>query len=83
MPNHPSNNPSTETLKEVFTYHPATDEPAERYQEIRLQAMDLVTTVLDCCPPCADRSAAIRKVREAGMTANAAIALELTTTEEV
>ena len=33
-------------------------------------------TVLVCAPPSADQSAAIRKIREAVMTANAAIACD-------
>jgi len=76
MANHPSNAPSIEDLDDLFSYHPPTTKQRPFYREIRLQAQFLATTILSCCPPCADRSAAIRKVREAVMTANAAIALE-------
>lgn len=47
------------------------------YRDIRSAGMDLVERIVAYCPPCADTTAAIRKVREAVMTANAAIALSL------
>lgn len=63
-------------LEELFTYHaPEGDQPA-RYQRVRTAARILVKEILESCPPCADRTAAIRKVREAQMTANASIALK-------
>lgn len=45
----------------------------DRIREIGLK---LAETIVLYCPPCADRSAAVRKVREAVMTANTTIALE-------
>lgn len=35
-----------------------------------------LVVILNRCPPCADTSAAIRLVREAKMTASAAVALD-------
>lgn len=57
-----------------FTYHPPKGDQQERYVKIREAAKHLATTIVECTPPSADQSAAIRKVREAVMTANASIA---------
>lgn len=65
-----------EELKSLFTYHPPRPGQAERYSKIREAALAFAQVVVDNVPKCADRSAAIRKIREANMTANAAIALE-------
>jgi hypothetical protein len=59
-----------------FQYHPPTPEQVEKYILIRETAKTLATVIGECCPTCADRSAALRKLREAVMTANAAIALD-------
>lgn len=64
-----------ENLEDVFTYHPADANDVERYQAIRTAGKILARTILEATPKCADQQAAIRKVREAVMTANAAIAL--------
>lgn len=74
MPDHPSNRPTPESLSELFTHHPPTDEQKNVYMAIRAYGEQLAAAILRHCPPCADTSAAIRKVREAVMTANAAIA---------
>jgi hypothetical protein len=62
-------------LESIFTFH---DDAAKipRYVRIREAALEFAATVLDNTPPCADQSVAIRKIREAVMTANAAIALD-------
>ena len=59
-----------------FRYHPPAGDQAERYERIRAEAKRLAEVLIECCPPSADRTAALRKVREAVMTANASIALE-------
>lgn len=59
-----------------FTYHPPDQDDVFAYNRIREQGRKLALVIRDCCPPCADTTAAIRKVREAVMTANAAIACE-------
>ncbi len=59
----------------IFSYHSPSEDQVDRYGEIREKAKELARVILALCPPCADRSAAIRKVREAVMTANASIAL--------
>jgi len=61
-------------LDDLFTFHPPTPEQVEAYQGIRQMARVLAGTIWSLCPPGPDRTAAIRKVREAVMTANASIA---------
>lgn len=66
---HPGN------VEDVFTFHPPEPDQLVGYTAIRPAAMELVKLILKHVPPCADQQAAIRKVREAVMTANAGIAL--------
>lgn len=61
-------------LKELFTYHPPTEEQKVAYERIRGSALELAATIVAYCPQGPDATAAIRKVREAVMTANAEIA---------
>lgn len=63
-------------IDEVFTYHAPKAGDPEKYEAIRGKAKELAQVILDNCPGCADRSDALRKVREAVFTANASIALE-------
>lgn len=63
-----------EVLDDLFTYHAPTPEQAEKYKAINEAAKEFARVVLDSCPRNPDRSAAIRKIREARMTANSAIA---------
>ena len=65
-----------EDIEEMFTYHAPTGDQPERYQKIRNDAKTLATTIIECTPSSADQTAAIRKLRECVMTANASIALE-------
>jgi hypothetical protein len=67
------------TIEEMFTYQPPVGDQVQRYQRIRDAAKQLALVILDATPGGADQAAAIRKVREAVMTANAAIALERVT----
>ena len=57
-----------------FIYHPPKPEDLEKYIAIRDAAEELALTILKHTPSCPDQSAAIRKVREAVMVANASIA---------
>ncbi len=61
-------------LANWFTYHPPSDIERENYVTIRDAGYRLAEVIRDSCPISADTTAAIRKVREAVMTANAAIA---------
>ena len=57
-----------------FSYHAPTEAQGEFYVQIRNAARDFARVIVSLTPPSADQTAAIRKVREAVMTANAAIA---------
>lgn len=61
-------------LDNMFTYHPPKGDQPERYQKIRESGKQFAQTLIDNAPMCADLTAAIRKISEAVMTANAAIA---------
>lgn len=61
-------------IENWFTYHAPKDDQSERYVRIREAAKVLALTILNTTPPSADQTAAIRKLRECVMTANAAIA---------
>lgn len=63
-----------ETLEDLFTYHPATPEQSARYERINAAAKAFAQVVIEECAGCPDASDAIRKIREARMAANSAIA---------
>ena len=63
-------------LDNIFTYHPPTREDLEKYQALRDGAKEFARIVLANTPRCADQTAALRKIREAVMVGNAAIALK-------
>lgn len=63
-------------LENIFKYHaPTADDPA-KYEAIRAAGKALAYAIVENTPKCADQTAAIRKVREAVMTANSAVALK-------
>ena len=62
-------------LDNIFTYHAPKGGQTERYEVIREAGKELARVIITTTPECADQSAAIRKIREAVMTANAAIAI--------
>ena len=64
-----------ENLNDVFTYHAPNDIQQKQYVALRNSAADFAFTILENTPVCEDQQAAIRLVREAVMTANAAVAL--------
>lgn len=63
-------------IENWFTYHSPQTEDIEKYKAIRAAGHHLATVIVENTPSSADQTAAIRKVREAVMTANAAIACE-------
>ena len=77
---------TNEQLANWFSYHAPADTPAvllpngaalapaEAYEKIRLAGLVFAQVVRDLTTPSADQTTAIRKIREAVMTANAAIA---------
>lgn len=66
----------SEKLDDIFRYHAPEGDQPRRYEEIRTAAKELARVICRNTPVCADQTAAIRLLREAVMTANAAIALK-------
>lgn len=64
-----------ENVEDVFTYHAPDATQVVAYEMVREAMIQAARTILRVVPPCADRTVAIRRLREARMTANAAIAL--------
>ena len=62
-------------LDNIFKYHAPTPEQLIAYDKLRSSAKAFAQAIIDNTPASADQTAAIRKVREAVMTANAAVAL--------
>ena len=66
--------PAPDPIDVLFTYHAPTGDQPARYLRIREAGKQLARVIHLECASGPDRSAAIRKVREACMTANASIA---------
>ena len=64
---------TTENLENWFTYHSPDGADKFNFEKIREAARYFAQVLVDNTPPSADQTAAIRKVREAVMTANASI----------
>ena len=62
-------------LSDLFTYHAPTPEQILRMDAIRHAGERMAGEILMQCPRSLDCSAAVRKIREAVMTANASIML--------
>jgi len=62
-------------IENIFTYHAPSAEQLPKYEAIRAKAKEMGQVIVDNTPGSADQTAAIRLLREAVMTANAAIAL--------
>lgn len=71
---HPSNKVTLENVDDIFKYH-NEEWKINHYNEIRSTARCLAEVIIWNTPDCSDRSAALRKLRETVMTANAAVAL--------
>jgi len=52
-------------LDEIFKYHAPTPDQVQQYGRLREAAKAFAQVVVDELPPCADRTAAVRKIREA------------------
>jgi hypothetical protein len=63
-----------ELLNDIFKYHAPDQESLVKYAAVRAAALAFASALFEHVPACADRSAALRKIREATMTANSAIA---------
>ncbi len=64
-----------EEIDNMFNYHPPVGNQPEKYAEINRKALEFAHAINDICPGSAEATIAIRKVQEARMQANAAIAL--------
>lgn len=62
-------------IEKLFTYHPPKDDQPQRYEQIRDGAKAFAHTIMELTPASREQSVAIRKLREAVMYANAAIAI--------
>jgi len=60
---------------EVVRYHKPDEIQIKKHEQLAMAAEEFIKAILYSCPECADTTAAIRKVREAKMTASAAVAL--------
>lgn len=76
MANHDSNKITNENIDNVFSYHTPKESQPARYEAIRAAAKEFAKVVFANVPDCADRSTALRNIRESVMWANAAVALE-------
>ena len=65
---------SNEHVENWFSYHSPTPQQAVMYVNIRDATKVLAYIILNNAPDSADRTAAIRKLREVIMVANASIA---------
>jgi len=63
-------------LVELFTFHSPDELQQHQMAAIREAAKHFAQVVLRCSPRCADQRDAIRKIREACMTANQAVMLK-------
>ena len=61
------------TVEDMFTYHPWGPEQTQKGNAVRDALSKAFRAIIENAPPCPDRSAALRKIREARMDANSAI----------
>lgn len=73
---HPSNKVTLENLKEVVYWHRPNAEAIKKFETIAKASEDFMKVILENVTDCADRSAALRAVREARMWSNAAVSLD-------
>lgn len=66
--------PTPEDLENWFMYHAPSEVQIAKYAVLREKAKEFAYAILQNCPPSADQTAALRRLREAVMTANASIA---------
>ncbi len=63
----------SEKVDQMFVYQPWTPEFVEKGTKVREALAHAVKVIINNVPPSADRSTAIRKIREARMDCNSAI----------
>jgi len=62
-----------DAISDMFDYPQGSDEQTSKGAAVRNALIDAMRVVISMVPPCPDRSAAIRKIREARMDCNSAI----------
>jgi len=62
-------------LEKIFAHHPPGESQGRRHVEIRQAGLRLALRISDLCPDSAEKTLALRKIQEAVMWANAAIAI--------
>ncbi|HEV7674362.1 MAG TPA: hypothetical protein VGQ12_07520 [Candidatus Angelobacter sp.] len=67
---------SDSSITDLFTYHKPDEVQQAQYTRVNAAAAVLYEAIMNSCPPCADRSHALRLVRDAKQWANTAIALK-------
>lgn len=65
-----------EAIADAFEYHRWTPEMELAGNQVREALKHAIHIIIECVPPGPDRSAAIRKIREARMDCNSAITHE-------
>jgi hypothetical protein len=63
----------SDAIDAMFTYQPWDESQQRQGSLVRTFLANAVKAIIDTVPPCHDRSAAIRKLREARMDCNSAI----------
>ena len=63
-------------IDNIFSYHAPEPDQVPKYYALRTAAKVFAQVIVSNTPACPDQTVAIRKVREAVMTANAAVALK-------
>lgn len=67
-------NPSSRAvIDDMFEYHPWTPEQIQQGGKVRAALAEAFAVIIENVPASPDRSAALRKIREARMDANSAI----------
>lgn len=67
---------NTENVDRAFTYQTPTEDMQPKFKVVSEALKNAAKVILENVPECADRSVALRKLREARMDANAAISLK-------
>jgi len=76
---HLSDDVTVENVYMVLRYQTPVCPHLHPYEPLAQAAEDFIRVILDEVPRCADRSSAIRKIREALLTASAAVSLTTAT----
>ena len=63
-------------IEQIFSYHPPNEKQRETYERINLAFIECAEKVAELMPDGPGKTAAIRKLADARMACNAAVALE-------